>query len=232
MTLCFWWFLNYIFGASCNFASFYIENLFMQYEFHHIENFVCDFGFLTFSAHSSIFFYVLEHSTDFGTNFYVCILPFIIYRTWCKFTCFFKINLVYFRAKLTMFFLLMMVVFVRCRFLTNFSNHLLDTKIIHFFGQYHNVIVDCFCFFVGEHTHTVTNKYIADVMFSVPFRWFGQTWTTQQTSNKFHIKNKKRTKLFDKQHKHHDKHEDTQNKDNMIHKWPKWSKWPSRWAWC
>ena len=57
-----------------------------------------------------------------------------------------------------------------------------------------------FGFFVGEHTN-ILNKYLMDV----PFVWFAQTSTTQQTKNKFYTRNTKRTNM------------QTQNKSIMIH---------------
>ena len=47
--------------------------------------------------------------------------------------------------------------------------------------------------------------YVISCLFAVPFIWFAQTSTTQQTKNKSYTRNTKRTKM------------QTQNKSIMIH---------------
>ena len=88
------------------------------------------------------------------------------------------------------FFLLVIVVLTQCLFRTcvfksSFGSH---TEILHHVWTVSQ-------FFVDGHTDIAANKFLMDVVlcFKCLFGWFAQTSTTQQTRNKSHTKNTKRT---------------------------------------
>ena len=192
VTLCFWWFFSIVI------LVFHATLLHFT-----LKICLCSMSFSTFKILSVILvFWLLVFCAKFSTAFHHIQAFFFVLEHNNNFNTNFHVCIFAFYN----------LPYLMQIYLNKGNSFFLDNIIV--------LLLIVFCFFVDEHTHTAASKLLycgCDLMFSVPLRWFRQTWTTQHTSNKFHTKNKKRTKLFDEQHKRHDKHEDTLNKDIIIH---------------